>query len=326
VTDAAVVLGYVDPTYFNGGRIKLDAAAAQRVLEKLASQMERGVDETAYGILLIANELMIKAIREITVVEGIDPRESTIVAGGGAAGLNIFPIARELGCRQVVLPETASALSACGMQYADVVAEHSESLLTTSDVFDYEGVAKALGSIRSRLDSFVAPLTQGQGKRHTYSFMAEARYRFQVWDLEIPIGDTPILTPVDVKRVVEEFHRAHERVFAVRDEESIVEFLNWKGRVTVHLKRPAARHGAAGRRQGMPRTKRLVSFGGRRIETPIHREDDIKAGVAIHGPAVIEMPTTTIVVYPDMTVTYSDSGNFVFNDAPAARLAKVASR
>ena len=125
---------------------------------------------------------------------------------------------------------------------------------------------------------------------------------------------------------MEEFHRAHERVFAVRDEVSIVEFLNWKGRVTVHLKRPAARGGAGVRRRGIPRTRRLVSFGGRRIETPIYREDDVKVGAAIHGPAVIEMPTTTIVVYPNMNVTYSDSGNFVFNDAPVANIAKVASR
>ena len=71
--------------------------------------MGRGIDETAFGILLIANELMIKAIREITITEGIDPRESAIVAGGGAAGLNILPIARELGCGRVMLPETASA-------------------------------------------------------------------------------------------------------------------------------------------------------------------------------------------------------------------------
>lgn len=225
-----------------------------------------------------------------------------------------------------MLPETASALSACGMQYADVVAEHSESLLTTSDAFDHGGVAKALRAIRSRLDAFVAPLTQGLGKRHTYSFVAEARYRFQVWDLEIAISDPSILTAADVQRVVEEFHRAHERVFAVRDEESIVEFLNWKGRVTVHLKRPAAQRSARERRQGAPRGKRLACFGARRVETPVYREDDFRAGASIRGPAIIEMPTTTIVVYPDMTVSYSDSGNFVFNEVPVASIARAASR
>lgn len=325
VTDAAVVLGYIDPDYFNGGRIKLDESAARRVIERLAREMKTGVDETAFGILLIANELMIKAIREITVVEGIDPRESTIIAGGGAAGLNIFPIARELGCLQVVLPETASALSACGMQYADVMAEHSESLLTTSDAFDHEGVARALSAIRKRLDDFVTPLTQDQKRRHSYTFIAEARYRFQVWDLEIPIGDPSIDTPAHVTRLVEEFHRAHERVFAVRDEESVVEFLNWKGRVTVHLDRPDLRRSAPPRAQATPRAKRRACFGGKRVEAPIYRDGDIAAGTAVRGPAIIEMPTTTIVVYPDMTVSYSSSGNFVLNESPAINIAKVAS-
>lgn len=326
VTDAAVVLGYVDPDYFNGGRIKLDEAAARRVIEHLARQMGRGVDETAYGILLIANELMIKAIREITVAEGIDPRESTIVAGGGAAGLNIFPIARELGCLQVVLPETASALSACGMQYADVVAEHSESLLTTSNAFDHEGVARVLGAIRKRLDDFVAPLTQSRHRQYAYAFIAEARYRFQVWDLEIPIGDPAIRSPADVARLVDEFHRAHERVFAVRDEESVVEFLNWKGRVTVFLDRPSSQSATHPRAQATPRAKRLACFGAKRVETPVYRDGDIAAGTAVRGPAIIEMPTTTIVVYPDMTVTYSSSGNFVLNEVPAAKIAKAARR
>ena len=117
VTDAGVVLGYFDPDYFNGGRMTLDAAAAQRVIETLAREIGRSPRDTAFAIITIANELMIKAIHEITVSEGLNPRESVIVAGGGAAGLNIMPIARELGCSTTILPKTASAMSACGMQY-----------------------------------------------------------------------------------------------------------------------------------------------------------------------------------------------------------------
>ena len=319
VTDAAVVLGYIDPDYFNGGRIKLDVGGAERVLKRLAHQMARGVDETAFGILLIANELMIKAIREITVVEGIDPRESTIVAGGGAAGLNILPIARELGCKRMVLPGTAGALSACGMQYADVIAEHSETLVTTSDAFDFTGVNKALGRVRAKLDTFSAPLTRGLGKRYSYAFSVEARYRFQVWDLEIPIADSLAGTRSDVDGLVEEFHRAHERVFAVRDEESIVEFLNWKGRVTVHLERPAsAVRTAKLTKPTRPCATRAAFFGtGKRVDTPIFREADITPGALLAGPAIVEMPTTTVVVYPGMAVSYSADGNFVFDETGA---------
>ena len=117
VTDAALVLGYLNPSFFLGGRIKLDVAAARAAISRLGKQINQGSQQAAFSILSLANELMIKAIHEITVAEGFNPSESVLVAGGGAAGLTIMPIAAELGCERIVLPRTAGALSACGMQF-----------------------------------------------------------------------------------------------------------------------------------------------------------------------------------------------------------------
>ena len=87
VTDAAVVLGYIDPAHFLGGRMPLDVAAARHVVEKIAAELGLALDEAAFSIIRIASESMIKAIEEITVNEGVNPRESILVAGGGAAGV-----------------------------------------------------------------------------------------------------------------------------------------------------------------------------------------------------------------------------------------------
>src|SRR5262249_44536448 len=126
ITDAAVVLGWIDPDYFLGGRLPLDAEAAVAAVERaVASPPGPSVQEAAYAALTIASENIVGTIREITIAQGIDPREVTMVAGGGASGLNVVPIARELGCRRVLLPSTASALSACGALFADVVSEFS---------------------------------------------------------------------------------------------------------------------------------------------------------------------------------------------------------
>ena len=114
VTDAAVVLGYLDPAFFLGGRMSLDVDAARSGVGGLAGALGESIERTAHGILAVANEHMVEAIKEITINEGVDPRESLVVAGGGAAGINIVPIARELGCRRVLVPATAGALSACG--------------------------------------------------------------------------------------------------------------------------------------------------------------------------------------------------------------------
>lgn len=97
-----------------------------------------------YRIISLAGEFMMRAIGDITINEGVNPRESTIVAGGGAAGLNIMLIASELGCENVVLPKVASALSASGMQFAKIVAEETASFVTLTSRFDRERVNATL--------------------------------------------------------------------------------------------------------------------------------------------------------------------------------------
>jgi N-methylhydantoinase A len=125
VTDAAVVLGYIDPDYFLGGRMALDAAAARHAVTAIAEASDMSAEQAAFAIITIAGEQMIKAIQEITVQDGVNPAESILVAGGGAAGLNILPIAKALGCAKVLVPSTAGALSACGGQYSNIVTEYA---------------------------------------------------------------------------------------------------------------------------------------------------------------------------------------------------------
>ena len=138
---------------------------------------------------------------------------------------------------------------------------------------------EALGRIRAKLEDFSARLKQATGRDYSYSFSVEARYRFQVWDLETPLPGASIDSPDDVRRLVEEFHRVHERVFAIRDDESIVEFLNWKGRVTVHLDRPPPTRVVPESRRSRPRSTRPAYFGaGKRLVTPVLRDDDIRTG------------------------------------------------
>ena len=178
---------------------------------------------------------MIKAIQEITITEGVNPRESTIVAGGGAAGINILPIARELGCERLVLPKVASALSASGMQFADIVKEETASLVTTSERFDIDGVNRVLASLERKLEEFLTTLGPRAEGTHHIEFLTEARYLAQVWELETPLPFSRFGDQADVDGLVESFHKVHERVFAMRDVGSPVECVNWKARLVVKL-------------------------------------------------------------------------------------------
>src|SRR5262245_25675395 len=313
LTDACVVLGYFDPDYFKGGRMTLDAAAAQRVIEKLAGELGRSVPETAFAIITIANELMIKAIHEITVSEGLNPRESVIVAGGGAAGLNIMPIARELGCSTTILPKTASAMSACGMQYSDIVFEQTRSRVTMSGSFDANGVNTALDEIDEELERFRKDLRGAERAQFRKEYFAEARYKSQVWELDTPLPVKRFRSPKDVASLVEAFHTVHDRVYAVRDEQSEVECVNWRGKISIRLSKPAkAVVKRLARRKPKPWMTRAAYFGpDDQRKNNVYRGTELKPGDFIAGPAIIEEPTTTIVVYPRMSAFVSPSGHYI---------------
>ena len=313
VTDAALVLGYLDAQYFLGGRMALDMAAARKVIETIAEGIGGSIEEAAYAIMSLASEYMIKAIHDITVTEGFNPAESALVAGGGAAGLNIMTIADELGCKRVILPKTASALSACGMQFSDIIAEHSASKVTLSGNFNYDGVNQALEAIDDELGRFVKTLESRGLEDSSIEYFLEARYLFQVWELDVPISIHRFRDQKDVDALVAAFHDVHERVFAVRDVESQVECLNWKGRARVRLAHPPEQAVGADVSGGNePVAHRAAYFGPLgRIDTPIYHGNELSHGALIIGPAIIEEPTTTLVVNPGMSARLSGADNYL---------------
>jgi len=311
VTDAALVLGYLDPDYFLGGRMKLDLAAARRAIGMLADRLRSDPEHTAHAILNVANEHMINAIVDITVAEGFNPAEAVLVAGGGAAGLSIVPIARELGVRTVLVPRAAAALSAAGMQFSDIVFEESGNRVTVSGRFDRAGVNAVLDGIDSRLDRSFAALAEAIGTSPRREYTVEARYLTQVWELDATLPVGRFESAADVEKMVEAFHRAHERVFAVRDDTGQVECLNWRGRMTVPLGSSALTRTrpAAARSKGA--AERSAYFGEGAVKVPLYRGDEPALAAGVTGPAIIEEPTTTLVIYPGSTVRLSTGGNYV---------------
>lgn len=312
VTDAAVLLGYLDPEYFLGGRMRLDRNAAFRVVSKLAGQLSLPIERASYAILNLTNEHMIKAIQEITVSEGFDPRESVIVAGGGAAGMGILPIAQELGCEKVIIPKMAGALSACGMQFSDIVFEHNVSCHTLTNSFDFSQVNEALDSLDSELALFSRRLHDRGFPDARISHLVEARYLYQMWEIEVLLPHARFNNSNDLRDFIDAFHNAHERIFSVMDRANPIECLIWKGRVTIPIGKPVQEAFRANSIVATREYRRRAFFGDSGwIDTPILRGDQLRPGEVFWGPAIIEEPTTTLVVYPQMSVRLSDTGNYL---------------
>jgi N-methylhydantoinase A len=317
VTDAALVCGYLDPDYFLGGQMALDGLSAETAVGSLASALNVSIERTAYGIIALSNETMIGAIADITVAEGLDPRESIIVGGGGAAGLNILSISRELGCKTVLIPKAASALSACGMQVTDIVAERSGSFISSISRFNFERLRDVVERLNAELAAFAKTVdhTAGQAK---IRYFLEARYAMQVWTIDVSLDTYLPRSAADLNHLAELVHCAHERIYAVRDEGSDIEFLSLRARIEIpaHASNRSmliqGQPGAASAYWPEPRGRRPAYFGGeQKLQTAIFDGMTLEAGARIAGPAIIQEPNTTIVVAPDMTVQVSVGGHYI---------------
>ena len=315
VTDAAMLLGYLDPEYFNGGRMRLDPAAARDAVSRIASRLGKSPEDTAGGILTVASEHMVAAIKEITINEGVDPRDSLLLAGGGAAGLNIVPIARELGCARVLLPRMAGALSACGAQYTDIVTEFSRSHVTASRAFDHDGVNQVLDGLQASAGDFMQGLKARGIQRFRADYFVEAHYRYQVWELEVPLPGARIDTPAQLQGIVAAFHAAHESIFAVSEADQEIEFIQWKVRLTGELDRPPLTPLPAARVPApAPHRRSEAYFAGHgRVAMAHHRGANLKPGMQLEGPALIAEPTTTIVLYPGSRATVTPFNNYMID-------------
>jgi N-methylhydantoinase A len=312
VTDAALTLGYIDPDRFLGGAMKLDLAEAEAVIWELAEALSIAPKEAAHAVLSVANERMIAAIQELTVNEGVDPRDSTLVAGGGAAGLTILPIARELGCRQVLIPKAAGVLAAFGGQHSDIVREVTAPHATHSQDFDFDGVAATIADLRRRMAEFEGQLPDSFDGEVSRSYYVEARYAYQVWDVPIPLVGEGVPDQASLDALIESFHDAHERIFAVREPGQKIEMSQWKGRVIVGTRKPGAateRRSSGGAANGSgSRVAFMPDLG--EVEVPIHLGAYMAPGATAEGPAIVIEPETTVVVYPGWTAQVTDSGNY----------------
>jgi N-methylhydantoinase A len=240
-----------------------------------------------------------------------------LVAGGGAAGLNIVPIARELGCRQVLVPRTAGALSACGGQYSNIVSEFTQSRFAYTGDFPYDAVNRVLAEITASMERFETELRERGLTRFAPEYFVEARYPYQVWELDVALPKGRFDSQAELDAMIEAFHREHERVFAVKEPGQQVECVYWRGRLTARLDGPPlSRATAAGAGAPVPHSRQAIFFAGHReLETPRFHGEDLAPGTSIEGPAIIDEPTTTIVVYPQSRARVTELHNYLLEIA-----------
>ena len=301
VTDAAVVLGYLSADNFLGGRMTLDVDAARNaILRHLCGPLGLGAEQCAEAVLVVASEQMRNLIMDATVAQGRDARACLMIAGGGAAGLNIVRIGREIGLREIVVPKLAAGLSAVGGLFSDITAVFSRGHYTTSSKFDYVGVNRVLAELNDEMDAFFASM-QHAGSEHRL-LECEARYDQQMWEIAVDLGERRQLqNENDLARLQQRFDANHLSLFAVNQPGCPIECITWRAEARIVRRKPALSQHAdapAGAAVPAPSATRTAHFDGSAVATPVFRGERLRSGDCVQGPAIIEEPTTTIVVIP----------------------------
>lgn len=298
VTDASVVLGYVNPERFAGGALELDPDAAEAAVGRVADALGLSTTAAAAGIHTILNARMADEIRLVSVQRGYDPRDFGLVALGGGGPVHGAPLTLELGLARMIVPEAPGVLSAFGLLVSDVELEQVTTLSGRASSIDDEQVADALaeldrqGSERMRADG--APLDQVVVRR-----LAEVRYAGQSYELTVPIATNGGRGLTE--DVAASFHDLHERVYGHSDRGAPIEIVAVR---TVHslpvaeprLDSPAAASTVEDA-QIDARPAWFEAAGGY-VETPRYDRARLPVDGEIEGPAVLEQTDTTVVVHP----------------------------
>ena len=307
VTDANAVLGRLNPRTLLGGRMAMHLDKAQAALDDLAARL--GVDRTkaAAGVIEIINVNMMGAVRVISVEQGEDPRDFTLVAFGGAGPLHAADVAKNMGMRKVLVPPRPGLLSALGLLHADVRGDFSLTRLIRAEAAALKPLNAGLKALGKRGLEWL----KGEGgARGSLEWLADVRYFGQNFELILPLkGDT--LDEAGLRRLVEAFHRRHKDYYGYDMRAQPVEIVNL--RLVVTGERPKVPHDrstlARGRLDSALTERRKAWFPGKGyVSTAVYDRDRLPAECRLTGPAIVEQMDTTTVVPPGAKLRHDKLG------------------
>ncbi len=314
VTDANLVLGYLNPDYFNAGAMQLDRAAAEEgIARAIGEPLGLGLGEAAWGVHAVANSNMERAMRIVSLERGRDPRRYNMVAFGGAGPLHAARLARALAIPRVIVPHGAGVGSAIGLLQAEPRIDVSQTRVMTLDKSAAPAIAAIYAALEEQARADLARLGMDGAPR--WSRFAYMRYAGQGYEVRADLPDGDIAGDYAV-RAMAMFHEAYERQYSYRDPDSAIEAVDWY----LVARLPRGRDGVASRFTGdasaaRPATRRQAYFPetGGFIEAPVIDRAAMAVGETVSGPALIEEADSTTMVLPGDRAAVSPRGHLILD-------------
>lgn len=315
-TDANVVLGYLDPAFFAGGRMALDVNAARAAIEEhIARPMGLSVEQAAAGMYRVACNNMAQGVREVTIKRGFDPREFPLIPGGGAGPIHGCLICSELEIPLLIVPREASVLCAFGMLMCELRHDYVRTFVARLDALDW-----------TRLDALVdAMTTEGRQAladervappRRRFELRFDCRYLKQYHEVSVPIAAEAVARH-DAAAIGRAFHAEHLRLYgySLEAEGAAVEIINLRLQAIGETDRPAYREQTAGSADASaarkPARRMYIPERDAFAAVPVYDGHRLACGHRIEGPALVEQQTTAIFVSESFDCAVDTLGSFV---------------
>ncbi len=304
VTDANVVLGYLDPKSFLGGRATLDVTAAEAAIDRLAAELGVTRIEAAEGVHRVVNTNMAEGIRLVSVRRGVDPRRFALLSFGGAAGLHVADVARQLDLTRVIVPRVAAVLSAWGMLATDLRFEVSRTHIGDAGRLDGAAVKRMFDAMEAEGRARLAASYNGPVRVER---TVEMRYGEQIFEIAVPLTGIDWSVPDPLPQIVTRFHDRHEALYtyALRDQEAVL--VNARAAVIGILPDLPQEPTRTATTPAGPTGIRRVHIGAW-MEVPVYALDTLATGQQIAGPAIVESAMTTVLLRPHNTATITPHG------------------
>jgi N-methylhydantoinase A len=320
VTDADLVLGYIPADYFLGGDIELDLGCARQAVARVGSDLNLTEEQSAQAIYTTINTVMANQITEMCTKRGHDVRDFWLVAGGGAGGVHAGAIARQLSVPSVIVPRVAALMSAFGMFVMDLGLEYARSCARRQDQLDLAEVNRLYADMRRQADEDFARVGMASSDLD-YRPTVEMRYLGQFHELEIDLPGQA-LTAENLPLLLGTFHARYEDMYTYSMPWRGVEFLTFRLKVTAPARPLTMAAGAAdgGSEDSARRGSRRCLFDGHpeRLDTPVYDWDRLRPGHLLHGPALVDDHTTTVLVPPGFTCEVDPQRHLLLHNHDAA--------
>ncbi len=314
-TDADLILGYLDPDYFAGGRIKLNKSKAEKaIIEKIAKPLKYDLFEAASGMYNVINVNMASAVREVAVKEGVDPRDLPLIIAGGAGPNHACMIAKELEIPVIIVPRESSILCAAGMLMSDLKHDFVQSYITRLDLADKDKFINYFKQMKHEGEK----LLKSEGiseNRMQFIYQLDLRYVRQYHEVTIEVSEEDIFN-ANWDNIAKKFHPAHNNLFgySLEDEGTPIEIINLRLIAIGKTEKPKflkMEYKGENPEKAFKRTRKVFLPSEKEFkEVNVFDAMKLEFGNKIEGPAILEQDNTTTFVTPEYNVLVDCYGNY----------------